>query len=111
MSVYQYDVIRCEKDLAKKILTSTEIEPDTITRMDDGSIYLSWETWHGSPFPDFENLLDDNTPWLYAVENNDLEVWFEKSSCAPKHWEDEICVTDESVSFIKYGENISKEDI
>lgn len=111
MSVYQYDVIRCDKDLALKILTATDIKPDFITKMYDDSIYLSWETWHGSPFPDFEYLLTQDVPYLYGGENEGLEAWCELSSLAPKHWEDEVCVTDEGFDFIKHGTKISLDEL
>ena len=120
MSVYQFDLIRTDKELASKILKAVDkysLKEDTLlcVRMKDDSIVLSWETWHGSPFPDFAQLLTDNRhKWLYAAEYDDgTAMIYDHHSDV--RWRESLDIVKvdgiENIQIKEFGEEISAKSI
>ena len=119
MSVYQYDVLRTNKKFAKKILHNISkeyLDPKVLScvQMKDDSVILTWETWHGSPFPDFEKLLTKNRQWLYATEYNDGTAEIQ-NQYAKEQWKDscEIVCKDEGdmIQINEFGKKIKVEKL
>lgn len=93
MSVYQLDIYRLSSMTAKNLLMSgvIEQEPSSITEL-DGSIILEYETWHGSPEPEFELFLAKEETWLYACQDNDGECFIDDTH-APCYWKNDLVIS------------------
>ena len=119
MSAYQYDLIRTNKEFAKQIIDSIDEEFQNCnillcTKMKDDSVVLEWATWHGSPFPDFERLLNKDNQWLYAVEYDDGTAEIQ-DQYAKEEWKSSYEIVDndgtEMVDIKEFGIEIKTEEL